>query len=52
MHDLGDPRSDRPVDLVLTYSKHCCPHCGCHFSSNSRRGFASLRKRAGRGRFS
>src|SRR5437763_11564594 len=32
LHDLGDLRSDRPVDLVVTYSKHCCPHCGCHFS--------------------
>jgi hypothetical protein len=32
LHDLGDPRSDRPVDLVVTYSKHGCPHCGCHFS--------------------
>jgi hypothetical protein len=31
LHDRGDARSDRPVDLVLTYSKHCCPHCGCHF---------------------
>src|ERR1044072_1870932 len=32
LHDLGDPRSDRPVDLVVTYSKHRCPHCDCHFS--------------------
>jgi hypothetical protein len=32
LHDLGDPRSGRPVDLVVTYSKHCCPHCHCHFS--------------------
>jgi hypothetical protein len=32
LHDLGDPRSDRPVDLVVTYSKHCCPHCDCYFS--------------------
>src|SRR5438067_1149399 len=31
-HDLGDPRSGRPVDLVVTYSKHRCPHCGCYFS--------------------
>ena len=32
LHDLGDPRSDRPVDLVVSYSKHRCPHCGCCFS--------------------
>ena len=32
LHDLGDSRSDRPVDLVVTYSKHCCPHCGYYFS--------------------
>jgi transposase len=32
LHDLGDPRSDRPVDLLVTSSKHGCPHCGCHFS--------------------
>jgi hypothetical protein len=32
LHDLGDPRSDRPVDLVVTYSKHRCPRCGCYFS--------------------
>src|SRR3954470_13583573 len=25
LHDLGDPCSDRPVDLVVTYSKHYCP---------------------------
>jgi hypothetical protein len=32
LHDLGDPRSDCPVDLVVTYSKHRCPHCDCYFS--------------------
>ena len=32
LHDLGDPRSGRPVDLVVTYSKHHCPHCGCCFA--------------------
>jgi hypothetical protein len=32
LHDLGDPRSDRPVDLVVTYSKHRCPHCDGYFS--------------------
>ena len=33
LHDLGDPRSDHPVDLVATYSKHRCPHCARCFSS-------------------
>ena len=32
LHDLGDPRSDHPVDLVVTYSKHRCPHCDRCFS--------------------
>jgi hypothetical protein len=32
LHDLGEPRSNRPVDLVVAYSKHHCPHCGCYFS--------------------
>lgn len=34
MHDLGDPDLGRPVDLVVTYSKHCCPHCRRCFSSD------------------
>jgi hypothetical protein len=32
LHDLGDPRSDRPIDLVIAYSKHHCSHGGCYFS--------------------
>jgi hypothetical protein len=32
LHDLGDLDSGRPVDLVVSYSKHCCPHCGRRFS--------------------
>jgi len=32
LHDLGDPDSGRPVEVVVTYSKHCCPHCGRCFS--------------------
>ncbi len=32
LHDLGDSRSGRPVDLVVTYSKHHCRHCGRHFA--------------------
>src|SRR3954452_22450127 len=32
LHDLGDPRSGRPIDLVVSYSKHhCCP-CDVHFA--------------------
>ena len=27
MHDLGDPCSGRPIDLVVSYSKLHCPHC-------------------------
>jgi hypothetical protein len=32
LHDLGDPRSDRPVDLVVTSSRHRCLPCGCCFA--------------------
>ena len=32
LHDLGNSRSDHPVDLVVTYSKHRCHHCACYFS--------------------
>lgn len=34
LHDLGDPRAGRPIDLVVTYSKHHCPQCDCHFASD------------------
>jgi hypothetical protein len=27
LHDLGDLRSGRPVDLVVGYSQHYCPRC-------------------------
>ena len=30
-HDLGDARADRPVDLVVTFSRHRCLRCGCCF---------------------
>jgi hypothetical protein len=33
VHDLGDPRSGCPIDLVLCYSKHRCPRCGRCFSA-------------------
>jgi hypothetical protein len=32
LHDLGDSRPAGPVDLVVTYSKHHCPHCHFYFS--------------------
>ena len=28
LHDLGDPRADCPVDLVVTFSRHRCLRCG------------------------
>src|SRR5262249_60705209 len=31
-HDLGDARADRPVDLVVTFSRHRCLRCGCCFA--------------------
>ncbi len=31
LHDLGDARADCPVDLVVTFSRHRCPRCGCCF---------------------
>ena len=33
LHDLGDPRSDCPLDLVVPSSTHRCRHCSCHFSA-------------------
>ena len=34
LHDLGDPRSGCPVDVVVRYSKHRCPRCRCCFSAD------------------
>lgn len=34
LHDLGDPSGDRPVDLVVTYSKHHCLRCAFRFSTD------------------
>src|SRR5947209_12299043 len=31
LHDLGDTRCGRPVDLLVTYSQHYCRSCDCHF---------------------
>lgn len=32
LHDLGNPRSGRPIDLVVTFSRHRCPACGRCFA--------------------
>jgi transposase len=34
MHDLGDPRAGRPIDLVVTFSRHHCPACDLFFPVN------------------
>ena len=32
LHDLGDARADRPIDLIVRFSRHRCPQCGCCFA--------------------
>lgn len=32
LHDLGDSRTQRPVDLFVTFSRHRCPACGRCFA--------------------
>jgi hypothetical protein len=34
LHDLGDTRAGRPVDLVVTFSRHRCRACGCCFAAD------------------
>ena len=34
LHDLGDARSDRPLDIHLTYSKHQCSSCRRCFNAD------------------
>ncbi len=34
LHDLGDPLSGRPRDLVITYSQHRCPECNRYFNAD------------------
>jgi predicted RNA-binding Zn-ribbon protein involved in translation (DUF1610 family) len=34
LHDLGDVLAGRPVDLIVTYSKHKCPHCHLRFTAD------------------
>ena len=34
LHDLGNVRTGRPIDLVVSYSKHRCPDCRRCFNAN------------------
>jgi transposase len=34
VHDLGDLRSGRPLDLRIVYSKHRCDHCRRRFAAD------------------
>lgn len=33
LHDLGSLRADRPCDIHLIYSKHCCKRCRIWFNA-------------------
>jgi len=34
LHDLGDLAADRPRELVVSYSQHCCSHCRRYFNAD------------------
>jgi hypothetical protein len=34
LHDLGDVRAGRPLDVHVTYSQHRCARCGRHFNAD------------------
>jgi hypothetical protein len=34
LHDLGDLAANRPRDLVVTYSQHCCSRCCRYFNAD------------------
>jgi hypothetical protein len=34
LHDLGDLAANRPLDLVVTYSQHCCSRCCRYFNAD------------------
>jgi hypothetical protein len=34
LRDLGDARAERPVDLLVTFSRHRCLRCGCCFAAD------------------
>jgi hypothetical protein len=33
LHDLGDLKANRPVDLRITTSQHYCSHCDIYFNA-------------------
>ena len=33
LHDLGDARNGRPIDIHVVYSQHHCSQCGSYFSA-------------------
>lgn len=34
LHDLGDLAANRPRDLLIRYSQHCCSGCGKYFNAD------------------
>ena len=34
LHDVGDLAANRPRDLEVTYSQHCCSQCGKYFPAD------------------
>ena len=34
LHDMGDPVSGRPRDIIVTYSQHRCPKCNRYFNAD------------------
>ena len=34
LHDLGGPRTERPVDIYVTYSQHFCSRCKKYFNAD------------------
>ena len=34
LHDLGDLANNRPIDLHVTYSQHCCSKCRKYFNAD------------------
>lgn len=34
LHDIGDLAANRPRDIVLTCSQHCCSRCGKYFNTD------------------
>lgn len=35
LHDLGDSRAGRPIDLVVSFSRHHCPACDFYFPADT-----------------